>query len=202
LRLLIDILLATGQVEDAKIAADQLAGLAESVRSDLLLAQSDMAKGQILRLTGQPGVAERFQSAIDRLQKYEGSLLAGRAKLEMARLLVEDDPAAAVVWARAARAAFERIGSTHDSAEAEACLREMGVASRPGPRSADPLTQREAEVLALMGQGLSNREIADRLVISPKTVEHHVSRVLSKLGARTRTEAVAFSLGQKFTVLK
>ena len=61
------------------------------------------------------------------------------------------------------------------------------------------LTQREAEVLLLIAQGLSNREIADRLVISPKTAEHHVSQILSKIGARSRAEAAAFaaaSVGQ------
>ena len=58
-------------------------------------------------------------------------------------------------------------------------------------RQPGPLTAREAEVLALLAQGRTNREIAARLFISAKTVEHHVSRVLAKLGARTRAEAVA-----------
>jgi DNA-binding NarL/FixJ family response regulator len=53
------------------------------------------------------------------------------------------------------------------------------------------LTARELEVLALVADGLRNREIAERLFLSPKTVAHHVSAILRKLGARSRSEAGA-----------
>ena len=56
------------------------------------------------------------------------------------------------------------------------------------------LTDREKEVLSLMTQGLNNLQIADKLVVSRSTVKFHVSSVLSKLGATTRTEAVAIAL--------
>ena len=57
----------------------------------------------------------------------------------------------------------------------------------------DLLTEREREVLALVGQGLSNSEIADRLVVSPATSKTHVSRVMTKLGARDRAQLVVIA---------
>jgi DNA-binding NarL/FixJ family response regulator len=55
----------------------------------------------------------------------------------------------------------------------------------------EPLTLREHEVLALLAEGLTNREIAERLVVSEGTAKTHVARILLKLGARNRTEAAA-----------
>jgi DNA-binding NarL/FixJ family response regulator len=74
-------------------------------------------------------------------------------------------------------------------------LRELGIRSIPrGPRrrtreNPAGLTPRELEVLALVRDGLRNAEIAQRLVLSEKTVDHHVSAILRKLGVRSRGEA-------------
>ena len=75
-------------------------------------------------------------------------------------------------------------------------MRERGIPSRSWPASTTRenragLTRRETEVLRLLVEGLRNAEIADRLVLSRRTIDHHVSAILRKLDARTRGEAVA-----------
>lgn len=77
---------------------------------------------------------------------------------------------------------------------AAASLRDLGVRVPRGVRDttrANPagLTTREFEVLRLVADGMTNAEIANNLFISSKTTEHHVSRILAKLGVRTRREA-------------
>lgn len=65
------------------------------------------------------------------------------------------------------------------------------------PLPGQDMTEREREILALMVEGLSNNEIADRLIVSQSTVKFHVSNVLSKLGVASRTEAVALAVKHK-----
>ena len=71
-------------------------------------------------------------------------------------------------------------------------LRELGGPIKTGPNETH-LTRREEEVLELLALGLSNSKIGERLFISTKTAEHHVGRILSKLGLRSRAEAAAYA---------
>jgi DNA-binding NarL/FixJ family response regulator len=111
----------------------------------------------------------------------------------MARSLAERSPEVAIAEAKAALKAFERLEAARLADAAGALLRSLGAPIRTGPKGVGALTRREAEVLELVGAGLSNPEIGDRLYITRKTVEHHVGNILSKLGLRNRAEAAAFT---------
>jgi DNA-binding CsgD family transcriptional regulator len=108
----------------------------------------------------------------------------------MARLSSSDETAL-----RDALTGFDDLGAKVTSAEARRRMRDLGVRAIPrGPRAATRaapagLTPREQEVLALLSEGLPNREISQRLFISERTVHHHVSAVLAKIGVSSRTAA-------------
>jgi DNA-binding NarL/FixJ family response regulator len=129
---------------------------------------------------------------------YAGAAAAWQAlgsPWEEARALAEaDDPE----LVHRAIETFERLDAQPALTKAIHHLRALGVrtgpAARRGPLAvtrANPagLTQRQVEVLALVAAGLRNNEIAERLFLTPKTVSHHVTAILAKLGVETRTEA-------------
>lgn len=103
---------------------------------------------------------------------------------------------------REALSIFEQLGATPASASLRKQMRAQGVRSVPrGSRTStrsNPhgLTRREAEILALLSEGLRNSVIAKRLFVSTKTVDHHVSAILTKLGVPSRAEAIALTRHQ------
>jgi ATP/maltotriose-dependent transcriptional regulator MalT len=149
------------------------------------------ARGE--RLLGHAtGDRRHLNAAISTFAQLGMPLETGRARMLLAAALRETEAETSEAEARAALAEFESLGAGRDADAAAALLRELGVkASRSGPKNLGTLTKREREVFALLADGASNPEIAERLYISRKTVEHHVAHVLSKLGLRNRAEAAA-----------
>ena len=113
------------------------------------------------------------------------------ARAELARALASEAPDVAREEARAAFETFQELGACRARDAAAAILRDLGAPPGARPRASGELTARESEVLGLLGSGMSNAQIATALFISEKTAGHHVSRILSKLGVRNRTEAAA-----------
>ena len=107
-----------------------------------------------------------------------------------------------VGWLRAAQAYFETHGNDRVSAACRSLLRGAGVPVPRRGRGASEVppelralgvTSREVDVLLLVAEGLSNREIAERLVLSPRTIEAHVERMLAKTGTANRRELTRFA---------
>ncbi len=139
----------------------------------------------------------RFDEALAAFVELNMPYEAARTRLLLAETLCEVQPELAAGEARAALKSLDGLGAGREADLAADLLRRLGVRSgREGSRGLHPLTRREREVLALLGEGLSNPEIARRLFISPKTAEHHVCSILSKTGFRSRAAAAAASVRQ------
>jgi len=152
------------------------------------------AAGRLAVSRGDPETATRLLAEAFDLFSHGGlPFEAARTRLDLAMAVRCEDEQAAAAHATYALRSFLRLGAAGEADEASAVLRSLGVAAGPGPRDADSLTAREREVLALVATGLSNPEIAGRLFLSPKTVAHHVSRILAKLGVQSRSAAAAYA---------
>jgi DNA-binding CsgD family transcriptional regulator len=194
LEMLVQIRLARNDMLTASEALERLEGLAEGSCNEVAAAFAELAAGRVRAAEGDESASSHLQAALRRFTALQLPLEAARAQLELARALAEGAPEAAVAEARLALRAFEQIGATADADAAAALLRRLGTGGRAFPRHFGELTKRETEVLALLADGCSNEEIAQRLVISRRTAEHHVARILSKLGLRNRSEAAAHAV--------
>ncbi len=194
LQLLVEASLRTGDVEAAGAARERLQQIAARSGRPPLQASARLAEARVdTAATGTPSHVA-FEQACALFERSGMPFEAAVSRLEWARALAGTQRPLASEDARLALTTFEALGAQPHADQAAALVRELGGGSRPGPRVPGELTRREGEVLGLLGHGLSNREIGQRLFISPKTVEHHVGRVLSKLALRSRTEAVAWVL--------
>lgn len=192
LALLVEVHLAEGDLEAAARTADRLTTVARHQPSIYLRSAAALARGRVCMATGSEDPRHRLNEALSGFAAGQMPLELAQARLELARACVEERPEVAIAEATAALRAFERLEAARHADAAAALLRSLRAPVRVGPKGHEALTKREAEILELLGHGLSNPEIADRLYISRKTAGHHVSRILAKLGLRNRAEAAAY----------
>ena len=187
--------------EAARLAAwaDDNALLGRVTAQASALAQRSRVPHRVGSLAYCQGLLEGSSSLLlfagERYGKAGRPLLQARALEAAALNLAEqgDRGAARSAFVRADDI-YDELGATWDLARLRAGFRQYGI--RRGPRNKhrqvlsgwDSLTPSEAKVAALVAEGLSNRQIADRLVLSTRTVESHVSHILAKLGVRSRVD--------------
>jgi DNA-binding NarL/FixJ family response regulator len=191
---LVDAQLAAGEVDAAREGAADLRAIADASLRERVAALAALAEGRIALASGDAQAAGLLQAAVNLFAALPSPLGAARARLELARAHAAGAPEVAVDLARRARAELVALGAAREADAASALMRDLGVKAPAGPKDYGLLSSREVDVLRLVGDGLTNGEIASRLYISPKTAEHHVGRIYSKLGLRTRTELAAYAL--------
>ncbi len=184
--------IALGDGAAAIERARTLVALGAASNCHLIVAHGERLLGHALESTDVPAARMHLETALGAFARSGIPYRTAQTRLLLAQLLSRTDREVAGTEARAAWSVFEDLGANRDADAAAALMRDLGVkAARGGPRNIGRLSRREQEVLALLGEGLSNPQIAERLFLSRKTVEHHVARILSKLGLRGRAEAAA-----------
>jgi DNA-binding NarL/FixJ family response regulator len=194
---LVEVCIEDGSLDDAERAADRLGRIAEWQQGTYLRAMVALARGRVIIASGQGDARAWLHDAREGFALAQLPMELAQSRLEMARAQAKWSPEVAIAEAKAALEDFEKLQAARHADAAAALLRSLGAPIRTGPKGFGALTKREAEVLQLVGAGLSNAEIGDRLYISRKTVEHHVGHLLSKLALRNRAEAAAYAIRQE-----
>ena len=185
----VEIMLAVGDLEEARRASGELDALSDTHASDPLRALAAHAGGAVALAEDDAQAAlGSLRRALSAWQDIDAPYEAARTRvlLGMACRRLGDGDAAALEL-EAARAVFEELGAGPDLTRVDS------LATSAPSTTAHGLSPRELEVLRHVAGGKTNKEIATELVLSDRTVERHVSNILAKLGVSTRAAATAFA---------
>ena len=179
----VEIMLAIGEQDEARGACAELERIAAAYDSGVVRAMVSHAQGAVELAGGDIQAALVFlREACRAWQDLEAPYDAARARVLLGlacRALGDED--AAALELEAAHAVFERLGAAPDLARLDRSPTSHG------------LTKRELEVLRLVASGVTNKAIAAELVLSERTVDRHVSNILSKLRVSSRVAATAYA---------
>ena len=185
----VEVMLAAGATEEAQSGCAELEEISSDLGSAVLGAMSAGARGTVALARGDAGEAlvmlrrarQVWQELAVPYEEARVRVLVGLA----CRELGDEDTAALEL--EAARGVFARLGAAPDVARVESLSRGRASAEAHG------LTPRELEVLRFVAAGETNRAIAAELVLSERTVDRHVSNILTKLGVSSRAGATAYA---------
>ena len=186
---------AAADLVEALVAAGDLAGAGEragadrAVGTEFAQARLGLARCALLLAQGDALAAAELAAAA-RAAAAGAPLTAARAQLAEGRALAAAGERDAALRAlREAEAALAAFGAARDRDAAIRELRRLGHrVTRPARAGDGPLTGREQEIAALVAAGRTNREVAEQLVLSPRTIEAHLRSIYGKLGVRSRVE--------------
>lgn len=186
-----------GELDAARSALTRLEAIVAGRRTPYLSGRSQLIAGELALAAGEAERARQLlEDAVDLLLESSAPYETALARLALATALARLGRAeAAEREASAAQRSFGELGASADAERAE--LVAQGASAAEAPSAADAplgeLTRRKQEVLRLVAEGLSDAEIAERLVLSPHTVHRHVANVRTKLRLPSRAAAVAYA---------
>ena len=182
-----------GELEEARAGLDAFRDATDRVGTAPLGAVADLVEGMLAAAAGDHERARPpLEDAVDGFERSGAPFETAQARIELATSLVALRRTADAE--REARRALERLlelGAEIEIGRARTLLEDP---TRAGDAGRKGLSRRETEVLALLADGLTNRQIAERLVVSEHTVHRHVTNILRKLGVRSRTAAAAYAV--------
>jgi ATP/maltotriose-dependent transcriptional regulator MalT len=190
----VEIMLSIGDVEAARVACRELEQITEQFDTDALRATAAHAQGAVQLAEGDARRAiDPLRQAFDLWRQTQAPYEAARVRvlIGVACCKLGDEEAGALEF-DAARAVFERLRAAPQLHDLDSLCKRVTSGNRQ-----DPLTARELQVLRLIAAGKTNKAIAAELFLSERTIDRHVSNILTKLNVPSRAAATAYAYDRK-----
>lgn len=185
----VEIMLAAGKIRAAEAASKELVEIANELQAPFLMAIASRAQGNVLLADGDPRAAlDKLRNAWSLFKSFDAAYESAKTRVLIGRACREvGDKDTAEMELDAARWKFQQLGAVPELEVVESLIRNSPSGTIHG------LTPRELEVLRFLATGKTNKTIAVDLFISERTVDRHVSNILSKLNVSSRAAATAYA---------